>query len=216
MGSMPIERFPDPLFSDENGLLAVGGDLHPESLLLAYRSGIFPWPMDEESPILWFSPKNRAIIEFQNFHPSKSLIKLIKQKKYFHTIDKAFTQTIQLCSKRETTWITAEMKSAYSLLHKQGYAHSVEIWSKETMKLVGGVYGVEVDGVFSAESMFHSENNTSKLALYYLIQHLKKKGQHWIDVQVINPHLKTLGATTLSQKEFLQKLKQSQTLNRRS
>ncbi|WIO75573.1 leucyl/phenylalanyl-tRNA--protein transferase [Porticoccaceae bacterium LTM1] len=200
-------EFPHPnsALSDPNGLLAVGGNLSPDTLWSAYQKGIFPWFIDEE-PILWWSPDPRAVIHPEYFHLSRSLAKLRKQRKYQISCDTAFEQVVEACSaprrKEAETWITPEMKSAYRQLHLAGHAHSVEVW--ESGKLVGGLYGVAVGGVFCGESMFSREPNTSKLAMAFLAKDIA--GVKLIDCQLPNEHLMSLGACTLSRNDFLSSL----------
>jgi len=210
---MAIERFPDPDQTDENGIIAVGGDLHPDSLLNAYKEGIFPWPMPG-LPLLWFCPKERAVLKFEDFHISKSLEKWLKKTSLKVTFNQAFDEVIHACasiprSADSISWITDEMIAAYTHFHRLGYAHSVEVWD-ENKKLVGGLYGVSVDGVFSGESMFRSTPNASKLAIVKLIEHLKTRRLTWMDIQVMTPHMHAFGAKTITQNEFLRLLKKTQ------
>lgn len=214
---MPIDEFPDPRDADENGIVAVGGDLHPESLLLAYSQGIFPWPVDDFPLIPWFCPEERGILEFSRLHIPKSLVKLQRKNPYRISIDEDFDAVIEACARvprqskagvRESTWITPEMLDAYRRFHREGHAHSVEVW--EGKELVGGLYGVEVDGVFSGESMFSMKANTSKLALLHLIGRLAEKGAEWIDIQMVTPHMQALGARSVSRDEFLRMLRKAQ------
>src|SRR5262245_40590308 len=164
---MPVARFPDPSTADEQGLVAIGGDLHPDTLLLAYRSGIFPWPV-ADLPMLWFSPPQRAVLEFDALHLSRSLQRVLRSHPFRLTVDRAFAGVIRGCAEaprpgQDGTWITPPMTSAYIRLHRLGIAHSAEAWLGD--ELAGGLYGVDVDGVFAAESMFYRVANASKLAL---------------------------------------------------
>ncbi len=206
---MVIQRFPPLEDADRSGLLAVGGDFEVESLLLAYSSGIFPWPIPDY-PFAWFAPPKRAIIEFDNYRPSKSFQRWLRKSPYTITFDTAFADTMRACSAghikpdddpESSVWITPQMIAAYSELHKAGFAHSCEIWDQH--ELVGGIYGISLGGMFAAESMFHKRDNASKLALHALITHLQKSGLTWIDVQVINPFTKTLGATEITRNRFM-------------
>lgn len=217
---MPIIEFPDPTTATEEGIVAYGGDLHPESLRLAYREGIFPWPLSSKVqgiPIAWFCPEERAILEFKDIHIPRSLAKLGRKNPYHFTIDRDFPAVVAACAAiprpgQDDTWITEEMLGAYCELHRWGYAHSVEAW--EGNDLVGGLYGVEIDGAaFAGESMFHLRDGASKLALLHLVEHLKSKGVTWMDIQVMTPHLEHLGAKTLSRNAFLRKLKLCLSLN---
>lgn len=216
---MPIERFPDPRDATEDGILAFGGDLHPESLILAYGQGIFPWPI-QNLPLAWFCPDPRAILEFSDLHIPRSLAQALRRAQEHSetrpplrmTIDAAFDHVIRECSKvprpgQPGTWITPDMLRAYRELHRLGHAHSAEVWLGE--KLVGGIYGVDSGGAFAGESMFHLVPNASKFALLHLIEHLKSRGLHWLDIQVMTPHLKALGAKEISRDDFLKKLSQT-------
>lgn len=212
-------RFPavDFALDEPNGLLAFGGDLSVPRLLSAYHSGIFPWFGDED-PYLWWSPDPRGILELDKFHASKTLRKLIKKAEYRVTLNNNFLAVINQCAQiprkssglgqtSETstqTWITREMLAAYLQLHQAGFAHSVEVWHKET--LVGGLYGVAVGGVFCGESMFHSKTDASKVALFALVEHMKRFDMGFIDCQMETPHLATLGCETISRENFLERL----------
>ena len=208
---MPIREFPPIEYADENGLLAMGGDLHPLSLMLAYRNGIFPWPT-EGIPLAWFSPPERAVLVFEELHIPRSLERERKRSSLRFTIDQAFKAVITACSTahrpgQNGTWITPDMKEAYVDLHKAGFAHSLEAWQDD--KLVGGIYGVDVDGAFAAESMFYEEPYASKLALLALIDHLKARGGTWMDIQVMTPHMERLGGRVISREQFLEALTQT-------
>jgi len=205
---MPIVAFPDPRTTNADGIVAVGGDLHPESLLLAYRQGIFPWPVDG-LPLLWFCPAERAILDFTELHIPHSLARAHKRTTLRFTLDAAFPAVIRACAEaprpnQEGTWITLQIIAAYTLLHRLGIAHSAEAWNGE--RLVGGIYGVEIDGAFAAESMFYREPNASKLTLLHLIDHLHSRGLDWIDTQMLTPHIERLGAKTIGRQAFLEKL----------
>ena len=205
---MPIVAFPDPLTANADGIVAVGGDLHPDSLLLAYRQGIFPWPVDG-LPLLWFCPAERAILEFADLHVPRSLARARKRSTLRFTIDAAFPAVIRACAEaprpgQDGTWITLQIVAAYTLLHRMGIAHSAEAWNGQ--QLVGGIYGVAIDGAFAAESMFYREPNASKLALLHLIEHLRSRGLDWIDTQMLTPHIERLGAKTIRRDAFLEKL----------
>ena len=194
--------FPHPLLA-ENSILAIGGDLSTERLLLAYRNGIFPW-YNEGEPIIWHSPNPRFVLFPKSFYISKSLKRLIKQNKYTFSIDNDFKNVIRNCKQIERnfqdgTWITDDMENAYIKLHELGHAHSIEVWNKEN-KLVGGLYGILMGKVFFGESMFHLESNTSKLAFYHLI---KSYNLELIDCQVYTEHLESLGAEDIELEEFL-------------
>jgi len=191
-----------------NDIVAVGGALSTENLVRAYRSGIFPWPFDEEI-LPWFCPERRAILDFSDLHIPKRLARVQRQQPFHFTIDRAFQAVIVACAtvrrKEESgTWITRPMINAYCKLHLEGHAHSVEAWQGQS--LVGGVYGVDAGGAFSGESMFSYQSNASKLALLHLIEHLRAKGLGWIDIQTMTPHMQALGAKEIFRSEFLRRL----------
>ncbi|RFZ83149.1 leucyl/phenylalanyl-tRNA--protein transferase [Mucilaginibacter terrenus] len=194
--------FPDPALAEEDGLLAVGGDLLPERLLLAYSKGIFPW-YSEEDPILWFSPHQRFVLFPERLNVSKSMRKVIGSGEFNITVNKAFEKVIEACSLipregQDGTWITDEMKEAYINLHGLGHAHSVEAWKDG--QLAGGLYGVQVGNVFCGESMFSKVSNASKAALIWLCQSGKFV---MIDCQVHTPHLESMGAEMITREEYL-------------
>jgi leucyl/phenylalanyl-tRNA--protein transferase len=201
-------EFPNPSEADSDGLLAVGGDLTPERLLIAYNSGIFPW-YENDQPILWWSPNPRMILYPEKMKVSKSLRKLVNKETYQVTFNTVFSEVIKNCStiKREGqggTWITEEMQKAYIDLHKLGHIISVEVWRDGN--LVGGLYGIDLPKkkVFCGESMFSSESNVSKVAFYYLVLELEKRSYKIIDCQLYTTHLESLGAEEVSRQEFLQ------------
>ena len=203
--------FPPVHFATSEGLLAVGGDLSPQRLLLAYQSGIFPWYSDDD-PILWWSPDPRLLLYPEELRISRSLKKTL-QRNYFHvTFDTCFRKIILSCAgirvvRGQGTWITDEMVEAYVQLHKLGFAHSVETWYHDD--LVGGLYGVSLGRCFFGESMFSSMNNASKIALVYLRDYLLLRNFDFIDCQVPTNHLKSLGAREISRKIFISQLKKS-------
>jgi leucyl/phenylalanyl-tRNA--protein transferase len=194
--------FPDTSLADEDGLLAIGGDLSVERLLLAYQNGIFPW-YSVETPILWYSPHERFVLFPDELKISKSMKQVLRSGRFSITYNQCFEQVIEACSvaKREGqdgTWITDDMKAAYTRLRLEGYAHSVEVW--ENNVLVGGLYGVEVGSVFCGESMFSRVSNASKVALVNLCQSGKYR---LIDCQVPTDHLGSMGARLISRKEYV-------------
>ncbi len=201
--------FPNPeLALDEpDGLLAIGGDLSVERIKNAYNTGVFPWFSDYE-PIMWWSPSMRGVIELDEFHVSRSLKKHLKRFPVRATINHAFAQVINACREQrldaEGTWITEQMMHAYIEAHHQGVAHSLEIWHQD--QLVAGLYGIMQNGIFCGESMFHSVNNGSKLAMWALVNWLKKHQAHFIDCQLENPYLMTLGAKVIPREKFLTRL----------
>lgn len=203
--------FPPPQLAIKEGLLAVGGDLGVERLALAYRNGIFPWYSKGE-PILWWSPDPRLVLYPEELRISKSLRKLIKKKQFQITFDKAFDSVIQACAeiKRsygEGTWITDDMKAAYCLFHRKGYAHSVEAWQGD--QLVGGLYGVSIGRAFFGESMFSRTSNASKVAFVALVRNLQRLDFALIDCQVKTDHLIRLGAREVPRKVFLEQLEKA-------
>lgn len=198
-------------------IVAVGGDLEPQTLVAAYRAGVFPWPT-EGLPLLWFCPVRRAILELDSLHIGRSLARAARRSELRFTIDRAFSEVIRNCAKtprpdQDGTWITPEMIAAYERLHCLRIAHSVEAWRGE--RLVGGVYGVDSGGAFSAESMFYLEPWASKLALLHLLEHLRSRGLEWIDIQVMTPHMRQLGAREIPRREFLALLRRTRRQERR-
>ncbi len=194
--------FPAPELANEDGLLAIGGDLSVQRLLLAYRSGIFPW-FSEGDPILWYSPHDRFVLFPEKLKISSSMLKVLGSGNFRITCNEAFPEVINACANsirkdQEGTWITDTMKSAYIQLYHLGYAHSVEVWENDL--LVGGLYGVQVNHVFCGESMFARVSNASKVALIYLCQHYNFK---LIDCQVYTSHLESMGAGFISLDEYL-------------
>ena len=194
--------FPETSLAEEDGLLAVGGDLSTDRLLLAYHNGIFPW-YNDDTPILWYSPHERFVLFPDELKISKSMRQVLKSGRFKVTYDQNFAEVIDACSvvnrkDQPGTWITTDMKNAYIRLHKEGHAHSVEVWEDE--KLVGGLYGVQVGEVFCGESMFSKVSNASKMALISLCNTNKYR---LIDCQVYTEHLESLGARMISRKEYL-------------
>ena len=195
-----------PDLADEFGLVAVGGDLRPQTLLRAYRNGIFPW-YSEGDPILWWSPDPRAIFELDRFYISARLARTIRGGKFRLTINQAFREVMLGCADRDGTWITADMLSAYTRMHELGHAHSIETWRGE--ELVGGVYGVAVGGLFAGESMFHRARDASKVALAYLVEYLRVRGFVLFDTQVLTEHTASLGAFEIPRELYLLRLKKA-------
>ena len=201
--------FPPVEMASSEGILAFGGDLQPERLILAYQSGIFPW-YNEGEPIIWYTPARRMVLFPEELKISKSMRRFMAKNEFSITWNKAFEQVIDHCQKSPRkdqlgTWITEEMKEAYIKLHQLGFAKSIEVWAKD--ELVGGLYGVDLGHVFCGESMFSKVSNASKLAFIHLVQELQKKGYKLIDCQVYNEHLESLGAREISRKEFVGLLK---------
>lgn len=213
---MPLQVLTDELWfppveqSAADGLLAIGGDLSTERLLLAYRSGIFPWYNDDEPP-LWWSPDPRFILFPEELYVSKSMQQLFKRRTFKITINNAFTEVIRNCGRQKRkgqngTWITAEIEEAYTQLHKLGYAVSVEAWKDN--ELVGGLYGIRMGKLFFGESMFAKVSNASKYAFIAFVQHLQKEGVVLIDCQVYTEHLESLGARMIDRTNFIELLKE--------
>ncbi|KAA8735091.1 leucyl/phenylalanyl-tRNA--protein transferase [Acinetobacter qingfengensis] len=204
-----IYDFPDPeqVDPDGQGLICIGGDLTPATLLHAYSQGLFPW-FNEDEPICWWCPEPRCIIEPQTFRPSKSLIRNMKKYNYQVRIDQAFAQVIQNCaaprSYSQATWISSRIIESYIQLHQLGYAHSIEIWDEK--ELIGGLYGISLGQGFFGESMFNHRTDASKMAFYSLMLLCAQQNCPWVDCQLPNDHLMNLGATTTSRKSFLKSL----------
>lgn len=206
-----MSTFPDPRYAASD-VVALGEDLRVETLREAYRKGIFPWP-HEDVPLPWFSPRRRTVIFFDELHVGRSLQKARKRAPYTFTVDKAFGDVIRNCARvprpeQDGTWIAPKIIAAYSRFHAAGDAHSVEAW--EGGELVGGLYGIDAGGVFTGESMFHLRSDASKLALLFLIDHLRARGAAFIDCQVMTPHMEALGAREITRGRFLDMLAHAQ------
>lgn len=199
--------FPSAESADDaiGGLLAVGGDLSPERLLAAYRAGAFPWFEDDQAPILWWSPEPRAVLRPGAMHVSRSLRKRLRKAEVRISWDRAFSEVVRGCAAprrgQAGTWITPNMQFAYGRLHDLGYAHSVEVWRGS--RLVGGLYGLSLGGLFFAESMFSRTADASKIALLHLSQRLLGWSFELIDCQIPNDHLRSLGVQSMPRAEFL-------------
>jgi len=189
------------------GLVAVGGDLSPQRLILSYRQGIFPW-YSKDQPVLWWSPDPRGIIPLNKLHIGATLQKILKRKTYEIKFNTAFENVMRSCavthSDGESGWITEEMILAYKKLHDLGFAHSVEYWKNG--KLAGGLYGIAIGGLFAGESMFYKEPNASKLALIALVERMKVRGFTLLDCQMVTEATKRFGAIEISRKEYLRHL----------
>jgi len=195
-------RFPDPRTADADGLVAEGGDLEPSTIVAAYRAGIFPWPHGDRE-LLWFSPDPRAILPIDGLHVSRRLARTLRSARFHTTVDTAFREVIVACAERpEGTWITPGMMAAYIRLHDLGWAHSIETWTDDGT-LVGGLYGLRVGRLFGAESMFHRATDASKIAMVRLIGWALETGLALIDVQMLTPHLASMGAVELAREEYL-------------
>lgn len=206
-------RFPNPSLADAEGLVAVGGDLSVPRLLLAYRSGIFPWTAN---PVTWWSPDPRAIFELDQFHVPRSLRRVLRQAVFRVTRDQAFRAVMEGCAApapgRRSTWIEPEFIEAYTRLHREGHAHSFECWLED--QLVGGIYGVAIGGFFAGESMFHRVSNASKVALCHLVAHLRARQFALFDIQMLTPLTRQLGGLTIPRREYLRRLAEAVTLPR--
>ena len=197
--------FPDVTEADRDGILAVGGDLSPERLLLAYQSGIFPW-FDSDDPILWWAPHQRMVLFPDELVVSKSMRSILRKELVTITFNKDFRAVISNCSTikrngQRGTWISDEMIEAYVKLHEMGQAKSVEVWQNN--ELVGGLYGIDLGTIFCGESMFSKVSNASKVAFITLVENLKIRKYKLIDCQVHNDHLESLGAREIDRAEFM-------------
>lgn len=200
--------FPSVELADEDGVLCIGGNLSSETLCAVYHQGIFPWPINEEFPIVWFAPPMRGVLLFDEFHIPKSAAKMLRREKYECRIDTAFEQVISHCANRpDGTWITSDIIAAYTKLHHEGIAHSVETYCDE--ELVGGLYGVSWGKYFCGESMFHLRSGASKAALVHLVNSLQERDFEWIDIQNINPLFELFGAREIPRADFMELLKDS-------
>tara|TARA_B100000925_G_scaffold291776_1_gene281379 strand:- start:7518 stop:8150 length:633 start_codon:yes stop_codon:yes gene_type:complete len=197
--------FPSPEQASDEGIVAVGGDLKPERVMLAYRKGIFPW-FESDDFLLWWSPDPRMVLFPDQVKISKSMRAVLRKKQFEVTFNKAFDDVVEACAKvkrfgQNGTWITPGLMEVYSTLHTQGHAHSVEVWAEGV--LVGGLYGIDLGTVFCGESMFSKSNNASKVALISLAKELKKNKYKLIDCQVPTQHLASMGAESIPRSEFL-------------
>lgn len=206
--------FPDPTSIDPEGigLVAVGGDLASDTLISAYAQGLFPW-FNEDEPIAWWCPEPRCVVVPSDYQPSKSLRKQARRERWQLTLNQAFDDVIRACSlprsdglpEGEHTWIHEEMIEAYTNLHAQGFAYSIEIWNDQG-QLIGGLYGLKLGGIYFGESMFHCASNASKLAFWGLMRLCEQSQVALVDCQLPNDHLMSLGATTVPRAEFLTQL----------
>lgn len=194
--------FPDPEMADDEGLLAIGGNLSPEMLVKAYSIGAFPW-YNEEDPILWWCPNPRLVLFPHEVKVSKSMQQLLKKKPFSYSVDACFDRVIEQCRELralEGTWISPEIIEAYTTMHQLGLAHSIEVWQED--ELVGGLYGIQLGKVFFGESMFSKVSNASKAALIYLCLHCMREGVELIDCQQSTQHLMSMGAREIPRKNF--------------
>lgn len=207
---MPITAFPPHEAALPSGLLAIGGDLSIPSLLLAYQNGIFPWPHSDDE-LLWFSPPMRTVLFFDRLHIPRTLRRELKRTTLTFAVNSSFQSVIEHCSEMTNrvdqlgTWITPEMKLAYTALHHSGFCPSFESWREG--ELVGGMYGVLIERFFAGESMFYRETNSSKIAIIRAIEYLKERGVLWMDCQMTTPLVAQLGAEEIPREEYLQLLR---------
>lgn len=207
---MPIIDFPSVKTANKSGLVAVGGDLSVESILLAYSRGIYPWPIDQDFPLAWFSPDPRGVIEVEAFIIQKSLKKFLRKCDYKVSFNNNFLNIISQCQKahslqNEGTWITDEIIKGYTDFFKAGYAYCIEVRSKEN-ELIGGLYGVKIGEFISGESMFHLESNASKVALAVLLYNLKNFKIKYFDTQMVTETTKKFGAKNIKRDKFIKYL----------
>ena len=200
--------FPSALSANKEGVVAVGGDLSPERILIAYKNGIFPW-FENDDFLAWWSPDPRMVLIPEKLIISKSTKKILKDNPFKITFNRSFNEVVNACAKvkrfgQDATWITSGLKKSFNTLHKQGHAFSVEVW--KDYELVGGLYGIDLGDVFCGESMFTKANNASKIGFIFLVKELVKNGYKLIDCQVPSAHLKNLGAEEISRSDFLEYL----------
>jgi leucyl/phenylalanyl-tRNA--protein transferase len=212
-----------PELAGPDGLVGIGGDLRPATLLRAYTDGVFPW-FSQDDPILWWSPDPRSVIELDRLHVSRSLARTIRKGKFRVTVNRAFGAVVRGCAeaRADGTWITAPMAAAYETLHRLGHAHSVETWVREAVSrearpsapddpegwsLAGGIYGVAVGALFAGESMFYRVTDASKVALVALVEQLRDRGYELFDVQMRTDHTARMGATDIPRSEYLRRLR---------
>ena len=203
--------FPHPELALDEGVLDLSDDLRVERLLEAYSFGIFPWP-HQDLPTLWYSPRERGVLDFRDFHVPKSLKKFLAKSSWTFSRNRAFAEVARACAEQtrpgqKGTWITKRLLKAYQDFHEAGYAHSAEVW--EGSRLVGGLYGVYVGGVFCGESMFFRKTNASKFALVRMVEFLQQAGLEWMDIQMVTPLLASFGGRYIPRRDFLQRLEEA-------
>ena len=205
---MTAKYFPPAVQASTDGLLCIGGNLSASWLLDAYRHGIFPWPVWDDEPMMWWSPDPRAILPLESLVISRRLSRTVRSNKFQASCNTAFEQVLEGCAtgpnRSGGTWLTPEMIEAYVHLHKLGHAHSIEVWHDG--QLAGGTYGVAIGGLFAAESMFYHVRDASKVALVTLVNHLRSRGYQMLDIQQWTPHTGRMGAIEISRDEYLQRL----------
>jgi leucyl/phenylalanyl-tRNA--protein transferase len=197
-----------PELADAVGLVGVGGDLRPQTLLLAYSDGVFPW-FNSHDPVLWWSPDPRAILPLDDMHVPRRLARTIRQGKFRVTVNECFEDVMRACgnNRPEGTWVTEGMVEAYVALHRLGFAHSVETWVSN--QLAGGTYGVAIGGLFAAESMFYRVTDGSKAALVFLVERLRERGYELLDVQMATKHTQRFGVVEIPRCEYLRRLRKA-------
>ena len=204
LSEWPPDPWLSPDASDQLGLVGVGGSLNPPLVLNAYRHGIFPW-YNEGEPIAWWSPDPRAVFEMDGLHVSRRLARTIRSGTFAVTFDTCYRRVMEGCRVRlEGTWITPEMLAGYTALHRLGHAHSVEVWRGG--ELVGGLYGLALNAFFAAESMFHTADDASKVAMAALFERLRHRGFELVDTQMLTPHTQRMGAVLIPREEYLRRL----------
>lgn len=214
---MPVVNFPPVELADQHGLLAIGGDLSIATLKLAYQRGIFPWPINEDYPLAWFSPDPRGILEWRKLHLSQSLRKFLKKTNFTVTFNQDFDSVINGCRHsvrkgQASTWITEDITESYRMMFDHQLAYSVEVW--EDKNIVGGLYGVSIDGIISGESMFYLRDNASKLALLAVMYAVNKSDIGWLDTQMVTPVVKSLGGNDIPRDLFINKINSRKKLKR--
>jgi leucyl/phenylalanyl-tRNA--protein transferase len=202
----------DPRFGEPEGLIGVGGDLAPAMLLRAYSEGVFPW-FSSGDPVLWWSPDPRAVIELDAVHVPRRLARTMRGGKFVVTVNQCFEDVMRACGQNrpEGTWITGEMLEGYTSLHRAGFAHSLEVWQSE--RLVGGIYGVAIGGLFAGESMFHRVDDASKVALVSLAERLRDRGYALFDVQMTTSHTERFGARNIPRDQYLRRVEAAIQMN---
>lgn len=205
---------PDPARADDDGVVGIGADLAPATLVDAYRNGIFPWPHTGVA-LPWFSPDPRGLVVFEDLHVSRSLRRTMRRSGWTTTVDRDFDGVVRACGQRrgrDGTWITPPMARAYRRLHVLGWAHSLEVWDADG-ELVGGLYGVQAGGVFTGESMFHRAPDASKVAMVDLCARLRAAGGRFLDVQLTTAHLVSMGARDVARATFVAWLRAARDLD---
>jgi leucyl/phenylalanyl-tRNA--protein transferase len=202
-------QFPPADTADDHGLVGIGADLEPGTLLSAYRHGLFPMPLSGRRPIGWWSPDPRGVLPLDGLKVSRSMRQ--SARRYEVRVDHAFYEVVAACADpgRDGGWITGDIRTAFARLHEMGWAHSVETWDRETGELVGGLYGVRIEGLFAGESMFHRRRDASKVALMGLVERLRAIGVVLLDVQWLTPHLESLGAVEVPREHYLELLEKA-------